>query len=139
MNRDEPRDSVWNELRSYGDDDNCPCGLLVGYYALESLLQSTLKCLDNVTCIGQLKSMYNRSDVSCSSLDPTLTLHVPLHCAYTLNQRTALIYTVTSSFGLFEGLSVAVKLLVLISVKIAKHIKVHCCWHRTTTVAIATE
>ena len=143
-------------------------GFLVGCYPLESLLKSTLACLYNVTCINQLKSMYHPSNLSFSSLDSALSSPdvsvqtlvnelmvdrwesnisydqyyascAPLECTYTLNQRTAIIYIVTSSFGLFGGLSATFKLFVPIFVKIAQYLLMRCRRQQTTIVPIAAE
>ncbi len=67
--------SLWGMPRTYRDG-NCSCGtdamcsepanlngwlvpgLMVGCYPLEALLQSTLECLYNPTCIDQLQHMF---------------------------------------------------------------------------------
>ncbi|CAF4074704.1 unnamed protein product [Rotaria sordida] len=129
-----PPDSLFSEPRSYGEGGNCSCstnamctsaatlderflpGFLVGCEPLEALLQSTLICLYNLTCINALKNMYISSNLSIRALDPTLsspnitvrslvdilmidrwennTIYdqyysscAPLQCSYSLNER----------------------------------------------------
>ncbi|CAF4086492.1 unnamed protein product, partial [Adineta steineri] len=85
-----PWDSLWALSHSYGND-NCSCGtssmcisealfnglvipgLHVGCYPFESLLQSTLECLYNISCIDQLKSMYNYSNITFNPLNNSLS------------------------------------------------------------------
>ena len=82
--------SLWPEVRSYGKN-NCSCGtsatcnsqavlngstlpgLRVGCYPLEALLQSTLECLYNISCINILRFMYQRSNFTVDPLDATLS------------------------------------------------------------------
>jgi hypothetical protein len=82
--------ALWSEPRSY-DGGNCSCGIdamctspafidgwrvpgfLVGYYPLETLLQSTLECLYDVVCINVLKTMYSTMNITVDPLDPTLS------------------------------------------------------------------
>ncbi|CAF4164670.1 unnamed protein product, partial [Adineta steineri] len=83
-------DSLWALPHSYGND-NCSCGtssmciseasfnglvipgLHVGCYPFESLLQSTLECLYNISCIDQLESMYNYSNITFNPLNNSLS------------------------------------------------------------------
>ena len=89
---DPPRDfpSLWPEPRSYGEN-NCSCGtsstcsskatldgleipgFRVGCYPLETLLQSTLQCLYNVSCIELLRLMYYQSNRTFRALDSSLS------------------------------------------------------------------
>lgn len=154
--------NAWAEPLSYG---NCSCGInamctsqaafdgfivpgfLVGCYPFEALLQSTLECLYNISCIELLSSMYNSSNVEIKPLDPMLSspeatvqslvnvLFVdqwdikvnysnyyvtcaPLSCSYTRNEQTKILYIVTSIVGLYGGLTIALKLIVPILMKL---------------------
>ena len=155
--------SLWSEPRSYGSN-NCSCGksatctspaiiddwivpgFLVGCYPYEALLQSTLECLYNTTCINKLKTLYNSSNVTFRPLDPTLstpnetvqslvnTLMVvewqtsvmyeryytacePLSCTYSINQQANPLYVISTIIGLYGGLSVVFKLIVPVTVR----------------------
>ncbi|CAF2635901.1 unnamed protein product [Rotaria sp. Silwood2] len=150
--------SLWPEPRSYGND-NCSCatnamcisqavfngsivpGFRVGCYPLEALLQSTLECLYNITCIDMLRFMYNHTDFTVNPLNSTLSSSnstvqslidgllvdqwetavsyeqyfetcAPLSCTYTVRQRPDLAYIITSIIGLYGGLTVVLKLTV---------------------------
>jgi hypothetical protein len=165
---DDEYPCLWAEPRYYGDD-NCSCatnamctsqasfngsnvpGFRVGCYPLEALFQSTLECLYNVTCIDQLKSMYNQSNITFNPLDATLSspnmtvqslLDVllierwetsvvyenyyatctPLSCVYTFSGQVSLVYTVTTIIGLYGGLSVALKVIIPLLVKIGHYV-----------------
>ncbi|CAF0761651.1 unnamed protein product [Adineta steineri] len=165
-----PRDSLWSEPRLYGDAGNCSCGtnamctspaildeqslpgLLVGCYPLEALLQSTLECLYNMTCIDALKNMYYSSNISIRALDSTLSspnvtvqalinvlmidrwennitydqyyqLCASTQCTYSVNERADLLYVVTAIMGLYGGLIVILKICVPIMIKIVLGIK----------------
>jgi hypothetical protein len=154
-----PRDfpTLWPEPRSYGES-NCSCGtssmcgsqatfdgleipgFRVGCYPLETLLQSTLECLYNVTCIELLRLMYYQSNRTFSALDsslssPNATLQsimenmfvnewqteisyekyymacAPLFCTYSYTERLNPAYIVTSTIALYGGLNVVFKIL----------------------------
>jgi len=154
--------------RSYGAN-NCSCGtnstctssatiddwivpgFLVGCYPLESLLQSTLECLYNETCIERLINTNRSLNMTIRHLDsnvssPNVTVRslvnelmveewkssvtyeqyyqtcATLSCTYVKNQQTNLIYIITSIVGLYGGLSVALKLIVPILVKIGRYL-----------------
>ncbi|CAF1511446.1 unnamed protein product [Adineta steineri] len=85
--------SLWGMPRTYGND-SCSCGtnamcsepadldgwlvpgFMVGCYPLESLLQSTIECLYNSTCIDKLQHMFfdrNATDTVFDPLDPALS------------------------------------------------------------------
>ncbi|CAF2557859.1 unnamed protein product [Rotaria sp. Silwood2] len=137
----------------------------VGCYALQSLLQSSLECLYNITCINQLKSIYFNSDFTVRTLDPTLSSPnatvqtlidellvdrwdssidynqyylscAPISCTYSFNKQVDVIYLVTSIIGLFGGLTVALKLFVPILVKTIRYFKNHHRRNRTIPLAI---
>jgi hypothetical protein len=154
--------------RSYGDN-NCSCGtnpmcassaaidgeivhgLLVGCYPLESLLQSTLECLYNMTCINKLKKTNQFSDMSIRPLNSTLSppnvtvqslldafmvdrwessityehyyaACAPLSCTYVIREQANLIYMITTIIGFFGGLTVALKIIVPVLMKIARYL-----------------
>ncbi|CAF4015884.1 unnamed protein product [Rotaria sp. Silwood1] len=149
--------SVWATPRSYGDENNCSCGtnsmctslalingslipgFRIGCYVLDSLLQSTLECLYNVSCIDQIKYLYNVTNIVIRSLNqsfsfPNETVQSlvdnllidklesnvsyeqyyavcsPLSCTYSINKRVNPIYIITVIIGLYGGLTVALKL-----------------------------
>ncbi|CAF1210515.1 unnamed protein product [Adineta steineri] len=161
-------DALWAVPHSY-NDNSCICGasstciskasfngitipgLHVGCYPLESLLQSTLECLYNITCINQLKSMYTRSNITFNPLNDTLSTRNatvqsivnnllverwqtevvygnyyaacdPLWCTYTFDGQISPIYTITTIIGLYGGLTVVFKLMVPIIVRIGYYI-----------------
>ncbi|CAF1062098.1 unnamed protein product [Adineta steineri] len=126
-------------------------GLHVGCYPFESLLQSTLECLYNITCINQLKSMYTHSNMTFNPLSDTLSSRNttvqsivnnllierwetevvyenyyatcdPLWCTYTFDEQISPIYTITIIIGLFGGLTVVFKLITPIIVRIGYYI-----------------
>jgi hypothetical protein len=126
-------------------------GFQIGCYPLEALLQSTLECLYDISCIDQLKSMYNQTNLTFNALDaslssPTRTVQslvdtllvetwetnvtydqyytacTPLSCTYTYNGEISLLYTITTIIGLYGGLSVMLKLIVPALVKIGYRI-----------------
>ncbi|CAF3857047.1 unnamed protein product [Adineta steineri] len=161
-------DALWAVPHSY-NDNSCICGasstciskasfngitipgLHVGCYPLESLLQSTLECLYNITCINQLKSMYTHSNIIFNPLNDTLSSRNatvqsivnnllverwetevvygnyyaacdPLWCTYTFDGQISPIYTITTIIGLYGGLTVVFKLMVPIIVRIGYYI-----------------
>jgi hypothetical protein len=126
-------------------------GFYVGCYPLEALLQSTLECLYNISCINQLKSMYNPTNITFNPLDATLsspnvTVQTPVNellverwdtkvtyeqyytacsprlCTYTFDRQISPIYTVTMIIGLYGGLLDVLKLIVPILVTIGYYI-----------------
>ena len=156
--------SLWPEPRSYGEN-NCSCatsatctsqatfdghqisGFRVGCYPLEALLQSTLKCLYNASCIDLLRLMYYQSNRTFNALDSSLspsdaTLQsimenmfvdewkteivyekyymacAPLFCTYSYTQRLNPAYIVTTTIALFGGLNVVLKLFTPIPVSL---------------------
>jgi hypothetical protein len=160
--------ALWGVPRSYGNN-SCSCGtnamciseaafdgfivpgFHVGCYPLEALLQSTLECLYDISCIDQLKSMYNQTNLTFNALDSSLsspnstvqtlvdallvekwetnvtydqyyTTCIPLSCTYTYNGDISLIYTITTIIGFYGGLSVMLKLLAPVLVKIGYYI-----------------
>jgi hypothetical protein len=154
--------------RSYGDN-NCSCGtnpmcassaaidgwtvpgFLVGCYPLESLLQSTLECLYDMTCINKLKKTNQSSNMTIRPLDSTLSppnvtvqslldafmvdrwessityehyyaACAPLSCTYVIREQANLIYMITTIIGFFGGLTVALKIIVPVLMKIARYL-----------------
>lgn len=150
--------TVWPLPYSYGPED-CSCatnarcvtnasmdeliipGFYVGCYPLESLLQSTLECLYNISCIDVIKSIGNISNYRLNPLDgslsnPKATVQTlvdnllierwetnmsyeqyyntcaPVSCTYTFDGRISLLYTITTIIGLQGGLSLSLKLFV---------------------------
>ncbi|UJR18254.1 hypothetical protein I4U23_005157 [Adineta vaga] len=126
-------------------------GFLVGCHPLESLLQSTLECLYNETCINRLintnkssnrtirplNSKLSSPNVTVQSLvnvlmvakwksdityEPYYSTCAPLSCTYVVNQQTNLIYIITSVIGLYGGLSVVLQLIAPVLVKIARYL-----------------
>ncbi|CAF4832005.1 unnamed protein product [Rotaria sp. Silwood1] len=176
--------SIWAKSRSYSDhNSSCSCGInymctsvamidewlvpgfRVGCYPLQSLLQSTLNCLYNRTCINQLKSIYSNTDLTVQPLDPTLSSPnvtvqtlinellvdrwynsinydqyysscAPISCTYSYNNQVDSIYLVTSIIGLFGGLTVALKISVPIVVKTIQHFKNHHRRNRTISLTV---
>ncbi|CAF3830366.1 unnamed protein product [Rotaria sp. Silwood1] len=176
--------SIWAKSRSYSDhNSSCSCGInymctsvamidewlvpgsRVGCYPLQSLLQSTLNCLYNRTCINQLKSIYSNTDLTVQPLNPTLSLPnvtvqtlinellvdrwynsinydqyysscAPISCTYSYNKQVDSIYLVTSIIGLFGGLTVALKIFVPIVVKTTRHFKNHHRRNRTISLTV---
>ncbi|CAF1180168.1 unnamed protein product [Adineta steineri] len=161
-------DALWAVPHSY-DNNSCICGissmcisqasfngitipgLHVGCYPLESLLQSTLECLFNITCINQLKSMYTRSNITFNPLNDTLSsrnatvqsivnnllverwgtdvVYInyyaacdPLWCTYSFDEQISPIYTITTIIGLYGGLTIVLKLIAPIIVRIVYYI-----------------
>jgi hypothetical protein len=150
-------DALWAEPYSYANG-SCSCGtnamctseasfngsivpgFRVGCYPLEALLQSTLECLYNVSCIDQLKFMYYYSNITFNPLDASLSSSnatvqslvdgllvenwessvvyeqyystcAPLSCSYTFDGKINLIYTITTIIGLYGGLTIVFKLI----------------------------
>ncbi|CAF1043810.1 unnamed protein product [Adineta ricciae] len=82
---------LWTKPRSYGNQNNCSCGinsmcsssakienssisgLRIGCSIIDSFLQSTLECFYNISCINLLKSFYFVQDVFISPLNTNLS------------------------------------------------------------------
>lgn len=154
--------ALWAEPRRYG---NCSCGLnanctsaayidqrfirgfLVGCDPLEALLQSTLACLYDITCIFTIKYMYIAANLTMRPLNRSLSdsnatvqyllenlmvdrwktniyyqkyyqVCAPRLCTYSITTKPNLIFVITTIIGLFGGLNVALKLLVPKSVQL---------------------
>ncbi|CAF2648385.1 unnamed protein product [Rotaria sp. Silwood2] len=150
-------------LRSY-ENESCFCGnsptcsspaaidewivadFRGGCYPIESLLQSTLECLYNITCINKIKRNDSTSDMIFRALDSTLSSPsvtvqslvnalmtdqwetnityedyyktcAPLSCTYSLIMRFDSIYVFTTIMDLSGGLTVVLKLFVPLVVK----------------------
>ena len=89
--RKEDSAYLWTKARSYGNEKNCSCatnsmcnslakienslipGFRIGCYVIDSLLQSTLECLYNISCIDLLKSFYFFHDVNISPLNTNVS------------------------------------------------------------------
>jgi hypothetical protein len=124
-------------------------GFLVGCYPLEALLQSTLECLYDVVCIDKLKIMYVMVNATIRPLDPTLSASnatvqslvnalmidrwetsvfyeryyeacAPLSCSYLINKRANPLYIISTIVGLCGGLSVVLKLISPVIVRIGQ-------------------
>ena len=166
LNKSASWTALWAESRWYGNcscgasqmctspaliDDRTVRGFRVGCDPLEALLQSTLACLYDSTCILTVKYMYaasslvmrplNRSlsasNVTVKSLLDNLMVDrwessvnyerhfdacAPLLCTYTLNTQATPIYIVTTIIGLFGGLNVLLKIVVPVSVRIVRQL-----------------
>ncbi len=126
-------------------------GFRVGCYPIESLLESTLECLYNETCIKNIQSDDFTWDIVFRALDSTLsfpnvtvqslvdTLMVdqwetnftydnyysacaPLYCSYSVNMRFDKIYVFTTIMGLSGGLTIVLKFVVPLVVKCGQRI-----------------
>ena len=164
--------SFWSSPRAYGERNSCSCvtnsmctspaavnetlipGFLIGCYVLDALLQSTLECLYNITCIEKIQSLYTTQNIvirplnnSLSSPNETVknlidTLLIdrfetnisyqnyyiacsPLSCTYSTYDRVNPIEIITVIIGLYGGLTVALKLLTPVLVKIGLHINTY--------------
>ena len=147
---------LWGEPRSYGNE-TCSCGassmcnsvamfsgwvvpgFRVGCYPLEALLQSTLECLYNITCIIRLGSMYTPQNTAIRPLnsntsspnaivqslvdalfveqwdsnanyDKYYSECAPTSCTYLRTERAKPIYAILTIAGLYGGLTVVLKL-----------------------------
>ncbi|CAF4341514.1 unnamed protein product [Rotaria sp. Silwood2] len=181
LNRNIEYDSIWSQSRFYGKYNDCSCatnamctsqatingsivpGFRVGCYALEALLQSTLECLYNITCINVLKNMYYFSNITFRPLDllvssPNDTVQTlikklmivqwetninydqyysscaPLQCIYFIYERISLMYSITTIVGLFGGLTVLLKIFAPILAKILRKIQIY---HRQQHIVMA--
>ncbi|CAF4644348.1 unnamed protein product, partial [Rotaria sp. Silwood2] len=126
-------------------------GFRVGCNPIESLLQSTLECLYDVTCIDKIKPNNFTSDVTFRALNLTRSSSsvlvqslvdivmveqwnvnvlyeyyyracAPLYCTYSLSKRFGKFYVFTTIIGLSGGLTVILKLTVPLAVKFARYI-----------------
>ncbi|CAF2805184.1 unnamed protein product [Rotaria sp. Silwood2] len=129
-------------------------GLRVGCDPMESLLQSTLECLYNATCIDKIKPHDTTSNIMFRALDATLSSSdaivqslvdvlmvdqwetnviyehyyracAPLYCIYSLEIRFDKVYVFTTIMGLSGGLTVALKLIIPLAVKFWQHIQIY--------------
>ncbi|UJR24141.1 hypothetical protein I4U23_027107 [Adineta vaga] len=129
-------------------------GFLVGCFPIESLLQSTLQCLYNLTCINtiisnitnpqtifrSLNSSQSNPFVTVESLveflfidrwntqityDQYYTSCSPLRCTYLLNTRFDGIFIFTSIMGISGGLTVILKLIIPFITKLYQYFIQH--------------
>ncbi|CAF3670349.1 unnamed protein product [Rotaria sp. Silwood1] len=175
---------LWTEPRSY-DTTNCSCGtnascsepaiidgwhvpgFRIGCSPFEALLQSTLECLYNTTCIERLQSIYQMSNITIQALNSTLSninatvqslidrLMVdwwetsifydryysacgPLSCTYSRYRKFSVVYIVNIVMGLCGGLKVALRILIPIPVKIGLKVIQRYRQRRTVGSAVAT-
>ena len=166
--RNVDRAVLWAEPRSYGNE-TCSCGMSamcnsparfdgwivpgfrVGCYPLEALLQSTLECLYDITCINRIGTMYTTQSPMIPPLNPNVSspnatvqslvdaLFVdqwdsevnydnfysecaPTSCTYLRTERANPVYTITIIAGLYGGLTVVVKLIAPFFAKIGQEI-----------------
>lgn len=154
--------------RSYGNsscscDTNAACssqasidewlipGFRVGCYAIESLLQSTLECLYDATCISRITPNDPPSSMIFRPLDsklssPTVTIQslldalmidewklnitydhyytacAPAYCTYSFIMRFDSVYIFTTIMGLSGGLTIVLKLAVPLVVTLGRYI-----------------
>ncbi|CAF2973125.1 unnamed protein product [Rotaria sp. Silwood2] len=130
-------------------------GFRVGCNPIESLLQSTLECLYNVTCIDKIKPNDSTSDMIFRALDstrssPNMSVQslvdallvdrwetnvvyeyyyrqcAPLYCTYSLNMRFDKVYVFTTIISLSGGLTIVLKLVIPIAVKFGRYIAMYC-------------
>ncbi|CAF4104175.1 unnamed protein product, partial [Rotaria sp. Silwood1] len=130
-------------------------GFRVGCNPIESLLQSTLECLYNVTCIDKIKPNDSTSDMIFRALDSTRSSSnilvqslvdalmvdkwetnvvyehyyracAPLYCTYSLNMRFNKVYVFTTIISLTGGLTVILKLVIPLAVKFGPYITMYC-------------
>ncbi|UJR19439.1 hypothetical protein I4U23_022569 [Adineta vaga] len=149
---------IWTKPYSYGNDKNCSCGtnsmcsspamfgnisipgFRVGCYVIDSLLQSTLECLYNITCINLLKSLLDKQNVSVLPLNANLSSPKEIvqslinhlfidqwkadisydkyyetcssrSCRYSIEERVNFLYMITTIIGFYGGLTVVLKML----------------------------
>lgn len=159
---------LWTKSRSYGNEKNCSCGISsmcnspamienttipgfrIGCYIIDSLLQSTLECLYNITCINLLKSFYSVQNVIISPLDknhssPNETVQnlvdrllidrwetnisyenyyhacSPRSCQYLIEERAGSLFIITTIIGFYGGLTVALKIVAPLLVNIKQY------------------
>lgn len=162
-------DSLWAEPRSY---NRCSCGInatctspafidhwrvpgfFIGCYPFEALLQSTLECLYDVSCLDRLNRLYYQVNISIRPLDarrsdPTVTVQSllnelfidqwkseliyekyytacqPLYCSYLTSERVNILVITNTIVGLFGGLSVVFRLMAPILISIVHRIIIH--------------
>ncbi|CAF2710434.1 unnamed protein product [Rotaria sp. Silwood2] len=126
-------------------------GFRVGCNPIESLLQSTMECLYNITCIDKIKPNDYISDMIFRALDSTRSSSdalvqslvdvimvdqwdinvtyesyyracAPLYCTYSLNMRFDKVYVFTTIISLTGGLTVTLKLVIPHTVKFGRYI-----------------
>ncbi|CAF0973173.1 unnamed protein product [Adineta ricciae] len=161
--RKEDLAALWMKPRSCGNDNSCSCGtnftcsssaiinnysisgFRIGCFVTNSLLQSTLECLYNLTCINLLESFYSIQDVRILPLNPNLSspnetvqslvAHLfidtkqsnvsyekydetcsPRLCQYSIEERIHVLYTITAIIGFYRGLTVALEIVATILV-----------------------
>ena len=159
---------LWAEPYSYGNE-TCSCGtsamcnsiaifdgstvpgFRVGCYPLEALLQSTLECLYNITCVVRLGSMYHRQNstilpLNSNNSSPNVTVQslvnalfvdhwdshayydkyyaecAPNLCTYLRIERANPVYIITTIAGLYGGLTVVLKLIAPFLAKLGQQI-----------------
>ncbi|CAF2807696.1 unnamed protein product [Rotaria sp. Silwood2] len=129
-------------------------GFRVGCNPIQSLLQSTLECLYNVTCIDKIKPNDSTSHVIFRALDSTRSTSTilvqslvddlmvdrwetnvvyeyyykacgPLYCIYSLDLRFDKVYVLTTIISLSGGLTVTLKLVLPLAVKIGRYIAMY--------------
>ena len=115
-------------------------GFRIGCYIIDSLLQSTLECLYNISCINLLKSFYSVQDVSISPLNTNLSSSnetvqnlvdrllidewkyyisyenyyrtcSPHSCRYSIDDRADVLYIIIKIIGFYGGLTIALKII----------------------------
>ncbi|CAF2956062.1 unnamed protein product [Rotaria sp. Silwood2] len=158
--------SLWAKPRFY-NNGSCSCGtssmcsspaaidgrlvpgFRVGCFPLEALLQSTLECLYDITCINMLQSMYTSSNLIYHPLNSTISASnttvqslvselmvdrwetsmnytgyyascAPVLCTYSINEKGDLIYIITTILSIYGGLNVALKLFTPLIVKFGR-------------------
>ncbi|UJR11653.1 hypothetical protein I4U23_015834 [Adineta vaga] len=159
---------LWTKPRSYGNENNCSCGtnsmcsssaiienssipgFRIGCYVIDSLLQSTLECLYNISCTNLMKSFYSVQDVTVvplntnlSSTNETVQSLVdrllidewkfnisyenyyrtcsPRSCRYSIEERADPLYIIITIIGFYGGLSVALKIVAPLLMNIGRH------------------
>ncbi|UJR24291.1 hypothetical protein I4U23_027258 [Adineta vaga] len=159
---------LWTKPRSYGNENNCSCetnsmcsspamienlsipGFRIGCYVIDSLLQSTLECLYNISCINLMKSFYSVQDVTViplntnlSSTNETVQSLVdrllidewkfnisyenyyrtcsPRSCRYSIEERADPLYIIITIIGFYGGLTVALKIVAPLLMNIGRH------------------
>ena len=157
-------DSLWAESRSY-HNGSCSCGtnatctspafidhwrvpgFFVGCYPLEAILQSTLECLYDITCLHRLNKLYYVSNITAAPLDPqrsnpNVTVQTlinellidewetdlvyekyyaacqPVSCSYLTSERANFLLITNTIVGLFGGLSVVFRLIAPVLISI---------------------
>ncbi|UJR38740.1 hypothetical protein I4U23_031405 [Adineta vaga] len=159
---------LWTKPRSYGNNNNCSCatdstcsspakianssipGFRIGCYVIDSLLQSTLECLYDISCINLLKYFYSVQDVIVSPLNTSLSssnetvqnlvdrllinewkfnisyenyYHTcsPHSCRYLIQERSDVLYIIVTIIGFYGGLPVALKIIAPLIMNIGQY------------------